>query len=127
MTEEYKKKYETSVESEIDRVIVNKDAKDVYKLLFYNYYELDARIIHKSLREKKDEKALVEVFVSRPYWYLQTVDEEYKRIYGLSLKDDLAKDKKSDFNTFVLCIMNTPRSKKVVSKLKSKQEMQLKK
>ena len=111
MAEEYKKKYETSVISEIDRVIVNKDAKEVCKLLFYNYYELDARIIHKALREKKDEKALVEVFASRPYWYLQTVDEEYKRIYGLSLKDDLAKDKKSDFNTFVLCIMNTPRSK----------------
>ena len=111
MADEYQKKYETSVFEEINRVIQNKETKQVCTMLFYNYYELDARILHKALKEKKDEKVIVEIFASRPYWFLQIVDEEYKRLYGISLKDELAKEKKSDFITFLQCIMTTPRSK----------------
>ena len=111
MADEYQKKYETSVFEEINRVIQNKEAKQVCTMLFYNYYELDARILHKALKEKRDEKVIVEIFASRPYWFLQIVDEEYKRLYGISLKDELTKEKKSDFITFLQCIMTTPRSK----------------
>ena len=111
MADEYQKKYETSVFEEINRVIQNKETKQVCTMLFYNYYELDARILHKALKEKRDEKVIVEIFASRPYWFLQIVDEEYKRLYGISLKDELAKEKKSDFITFLQCIMTTPRSK----------------
>jgi hypothetical protein len=111
MADEYQKKYETSVFEEINRVIQNKETKQVCTMLFYNYYELDARILHKALKEKRDEKVIVEIFASRPYWFLQIVDEEYKRLYGISLKDELAKEKKTDFITFLQCIMTTPRSK----------------
>jgi hypothetical protein len=111
MADEYQKKYETSVFEEINRVIQNKETKQVCIMLFYNYYELDARILHKALKEKRDEKVIVEIFASRPYWFLQIVDEEYKRLYGISLKDELAKEKKTDFITFLQCIMTTPRSK----------------
>ena len=111
MADEYQKKYETSVFEEINRVIQNKETKQVCTMLFYNYYELDARILHKALKEKRDEKVIVEIFASRPYWFLQIVDEEYKRLYGISLKDELTKEKKSDFITFLQCIMTTPRSK----------------
>ena len=111
MADEYQKKYETSVFEEINRVIQNKETKQVCTMLFYNYYELDARILHKALKEKRDEKVIVEIFASRPYWFLQIVDEEYKRLYGISLKDELTKEKKSDFIAFLQCIMTTPRSK----------------
>ena len=111
MADEYQKKYETSVFEEINRVIQNKETKQVCTMLFYNYYELDARILHKALKEKRDEKVIVEIFASRPYWFLQIVDEEYKRLYGISLKDELAKEKKTDFITFLQCVMTTPRSK----------------
>ena len=97
--------------SKKNRVIQNKETKQVCTMLFYNYYELDARILHKALKEKRDEKVIVEIFASRPYWFLQIVDEEYKRLYGISLKDELAKEKKTDFITFLQCIMTTPRSK----------------
>ena len=53
----------------------------------------------------------MEVFASRPHWFLQIVDEEYKKIYGISLKDELAKEKKSDFIKFLECILSTSRSK----------------
>ena len=111
IAEEYKIKYNKTIFDEINSLISNQDTKNIVTLLFYNYYELDARILHKAFKEgKRDEKAIVEVFASRPYWFLQYVDEEYKRIYGISLKDDIAKEKKSDLITFLLCILNTPRS-----------------
>ena len=111
IAEEYKIKYNKSVFDEIKNLISNEDVRNIVTLMFYNYYELDARILHKALREKKDEKAIVEVFASRPHWFLQIVDEEYKKIYGISLKDDLAKEKKSDFIKFLECILSTSRSK----------------
>ena len=111
IAEEYKIKYNKSVFDEIKKLITNEDVKNIVTLMFYNYYELDARILHKALREKKDEKAIVEVFASRPHWFLQIVDEEYKKIYGISLKDELAKEKKSDFIKFLECILSTSRSK----------------
>lgn len=112
IADEYKIKYKKTVFDEINSLISDKDTKYIVTLMFYNYYELDARILHKAFKEgKRDEKAIVEIFASRPHWYLQIVDEEYKKIYGISLKDDLLKEKKSDFITFLLCILSTPRSK----------------
>lgn len=112
IAEEYKQKFSKTIFEEINAKISNKDTKNIVTLMFYNYYELDARILHKAFKEgKRDEKAIVEIFASRPHWYLQIVDEEYKKIYGISLKDDLLKEKKSDFITFLLCILSTPRSK----------------
>ena len=112
MADEYKIKYKKTVFEEINSLISDKDTKYIVTLMFYNYYELDARILHKAFKEgKRDEKAIVEIFASRPHWYLQIVEEEYKKIYGISLKDDLLKEKKSDFITFLLCILSTPRSK----------------
>ena len=112
IADEYKIKYKKTVFEEINSLISDKDTKYIVTLMFYNYYELDARILHKAFKEgKRDEKATVEIFASRPHWYLQIVDEEYKKIYGISLKDDLLKEKKSDFITFLLCILSTPRSK----------------
>ena len=112
IADEYKIKYKKTVFDEINSLISDKDTKYIVTLMFYNYYELDARILHKAFKEgKRDEKAIVEIFASRPHWYLQIVDEEYKKIYGISLKDDLLKEKKSDFINFLLCILSTPRSK----------------
>jgi len=112
IADEYKIRYNKSVLDEINSLITDKNVKNIVSLMFYNYYELDARILHKALKEKKDEKAIVEVFASRPHWFLQTVDEEYNRIYGITLRDDLSHEKKSDFIKFLLCILNTPRDTK---------------
>ena len=62
--------------------------------MLYSYYELESRALHKAFKEKKDEKAIVEIFASRPHWFLQIIDGEYNRIYGISLKEDLEKKKK---------------------------------
>lgn len=111
IAEEYRIKYNKTVFEEINNLISDKDTKNIVSLMFYSYYELDARALHKAFKEKKkDEKAIVEIFASRPHWFLQIVDEEYNRIYGISLKGDLEKEKKSDFKAFLQCMLSTPRN-----------------
>ena len=110
IAEEYKIKYTRTIFEDLKKFITNKDTNYIITLMFYNYYELDARTIHKALKEgKRNEKPLIEIFASRPSWFLQIVNDEYKRIYGLSLKEELAKEKKSDFISFLQCILITPR------------------
>jgi annexin A7/11 len=112
IAEEYKQKFSKTIFEEINAKISNKDTKNIVTLMFYNYYELDARTIHKALKEgKRNEKPIIEIFASRPSWFLQIVNDEYKRIYGITLKEELAQEKKSDFITFLQCILVTPRLK----------------
>jgi annexin A7/11 len=112
IAEEYKQKFSKTIFEEINAKISNKDTKNIVALMFYNYYELDARTIHKALKEgKRNEKPIIEIFASRPSWFLQIVNDEYKRIYGITLKEELAQEKKSDFITFLQCILVTPRLK----------------
>ena len=112
IAEEYKQKFSKTVFEEINAKISNKDTKNIVTLMFYNYYELDARAIHKALKEgKRNEKPIIEIFASRPSWFLQIVNDEYKRIYGITLKEELAQEKKSYFITFLQCILVTPRLK----------------
>ena len=112
IAEEYKQKFSKTIFEEINTKISNKDTKNIVTLMFYNYYELDARTIHKALKEgKRNEKPIIEIFASRPSWFLQIVNDEYKRIYGITLKEELAQEKKSDFITFLQCILVTPRLK----------------
>ena len=112
IAEEYKLKYSKTIFEEINTYITDKDTNYIITLMFYNYYELDARTIHKALKEgKRNEKPLIEIFASRPSWFLQIVNDEYKRLYGITLKEELAQEKKSDFISFLQCILITPRLK----------------
>ena len=111
MAEEYKTKFTKTIFDEINTKISNKEAKYIITLMFYNYYELDARTLHKALKEKRNEKPIVEIFASRPTWFLQIVNDEYRRLYGITLKEELNQEKKSDFISFLQCILVTPRLK----------------
>ena len=112
IAEEYKLKYPKTIVEDINTYISNRDTRYLLSLMFYNYYELDARTIHKALKEgRRNEKPVIEIFASRPSWFLQIVNDEYKRIYGITLKEELALEKKSDFISFLQCILVTPRLK----------------
>ena len=97
ISEEYKSKFQKTIFDDINSQILNKEVKNIITLMFYNYYELDARTLHKALKEKRNEKPIVEIFASRPSWFLQIVNDEYKRLYGITLKEELSQEKKSDF------------------------------
>ena len=111
IAEEYKSKFQKTIFDDINSQILNKEVKNIITLMFYNYYELDARTLHKALKEKRNEKPIVEIFASRPSWFLQIVNDEYKRLYGITLKEELSQEKKSDFISFLQCILVTPRLK----------------
>ena len=111
IAEEYKSKFTKTIFDDINTQISNKDVKYIVTLMFYNYYELDARTLHKAIKEKRNEKPIVEIFASRPSWFLQIVNDEYKKLYGITLKEELSQEKKSDFISFLQCILVTPRLK----------------
>ena len=111
IAEEYKSKFQKTIFDDINSQILNTEVKNIITLMFYNYYELDARTLHKALKEKRNEKPIVEIFASRPSWFLQIVNDEYKRLYGITLKEELSQEKKSDFISFLQCILVTPRLK----------------
>lgn len=84
--------------------------KDILIYMFYSPYELDARLLHNALHGfKTDTKLVVEIFASRPKWYLELIDQEYKKIFKMTLKSELEKYKHKDFYKFLLCIFETER------------------
>ena len=110
MVDEYQEQFSENLFDVLNKKFSG-ELKEIVTFLFYNPYELDARIINNSLRGKKrDEKAVIEIICSRPYWYLQTVDQEYFRLYNIHLKDELNKEKSAEFKSFLICILTTPRA-----------------
>jgi hypothetical protein len=107
------------------------DLRDILTYMFYNPYELDARLLYKSFQGfRTDTKVIIEIFATRPKWYLELVDKEYERIYKRSLKSELEKKKNKDFYKFLLCLFNTERGEgkhmdisegeKIVEEMKTK-------
>ena len=86
------------------------DVRDILTYMFYNPYELDARLLNKSLQGfRTDTKIIIEIFATRPKWYLEYIDKEYHRIYKKTLKSELEKKKNRDFYKFLLCLFETER------------------
>ena len=81
--------------------------KEILTYMFYNPYELDERLLNNSFI-KKDKKLIIEIFASRPKWYLELIDQEYKRIFNYSLRSEIEK-KKKDFYKFLLCLLDIER------------------
>lgn len=106
----YEHKFKKNLLEDIQKNF-SSDLKDILTYYFYSPYELDARILYKSLHSfRKDEKAIIEIFASRPQWYLEKINEEYSKINKISLKNDLLKEKKNDFYIFLSCLLETPRN-----------------
>lgn len=105
---QYKLKYGKTIQDAIEAVLVP-NVKEIIKYMFYNPYELDARFLNRAIKAKKDEKVVVEIFASRPHWFLQVVNNEYKRLFGVYLKEEIEKEK-GEFYKFILAIYENPRS-----------------
>lgn len=86
------------------------DLKEIITYMFYSPYELDARLLNTALSGfRTDSKLIVEIFASRPKWYLELIDQEYKKLYKVTLKSVLEKKKNNNFNKFLLCLFETER------------------
>lgn len=106
----YQYKYQKNLIELISKLFTS-DLKDILTYFFYSPYELDARILNKSLHSfRKDEKAIIEIFASRPQWYLQKINEEYQKLFNISLNKEFEKEKKNEFYIFLRCLLDTPRN-----------------
>ena len=90
-------------------LVFSSPLKDILTYMFYSPYELDARLLYNAFHSfRGDTKLIVEIFASRPKWYLEYIDQEYNRIYKVTLRSEIEK-KKKDFNKFLLCLLDTER------------------
>ena len=84
--------------------------REILIYMFYSPYELDARLLYTAMHSlRTDTKLIVEIFASRPKWYLGLIDEEYKKLYKVTLRSEIEKKKNKDFNKFLLCLMDSER------------------
>ena len=101
--------YSKSIISLLDSAFKG-DLKEVITYMFYSPYELDARLLNTALSGfKTNSKLIVEIFASRPKWYLELIDQEYKKLYKVTLKSVLEKKKSNNFYKFLLCLFETER------------------
>ena len=90
-------------------IVFSGNLREILVYMFYSPYELDARLINTALKGfRTDKKLIVEIFASRPKWYLDLIDEEYKRLFKCTLRSEIGK-KKKDFNKFLMCLFDTER------------------
>ena len=84
--------------------------RELLTYMFYSPYELDARLLYSAIHSlRTDTKLIIEIFASRPKWYLALIDQEYKKLYKVTLRSEIEKKKNKDFNKFLLCLMDTER------------------
>ena len=84
--------------------------KELLTYMFYSPYELDARLLYGAYHSfRGDNKLIVEIFASRPKWYLDLVDEEYRKLYKVTLKSEIERKKNNNFNKFLLCLLENER------------------
>lgn len=79
--------------------------------LFTDPVEYDIDSIYKSLKSKEiDKDTLIEIFASRPWWYLNKIKEMYERKYKKNLEKELVDDSSDDFKIILALLLKNERS-----------------
>ena len=105
----YKKKFTNTIQQDIKDKLSGNLCNLVFNL-FDLPYEYDARELHRSLTSfKKDEKAIIEIIITRPRSHLILVQKIYKKFYDTSLKNDILNLSNKTFAEFIMAIISSPR------------------
>ena len=105
----YKKKFPNLIQKDIQTQLSGDFGKLVLNL-FDLPYEYDARELHRSLTSfKKDEKAIIEIIITRPRSHLILVQKIYKKFYNVSLKNDILNLSDKTFSEFLITILASNR------------------
>ena len=112
----YKKKFPNLIQKDIQTQLSGDLGKLVLNL-FDLPYEYDARELHRSLTSfKKDEKAIIEIIITRPRSHLILVQKIYKKFYNVSLKNDILNLSDKNFSEFLITILSSNRPSGVTIK-----------
>ena len=105
----YKKKFPNLIQKDIQTQLSGDFGKLVLNL-FDLPYEYDARELHRSLTSfSKDEKAIIEIIITRPRSHLILVQKIYKKFYNVSLKNDILNLSDKTFSEFLITILASNR------------------
>ena len=108
MNDHIEKNHKMSIIKALE-IVFSGSLREILIYMFYSPYELDARLLNTAIKGfRTDTKLIVEIFASRPKWYLDLVDEEYNRLFKCTLRSEISK-KKKDFNQFLMCLFDTER------------------
>ena len=83
---------------------------DICINMFDTPYEYDAKELNKVLSVTGfEDDTVIEIFSTRPKYFLEIVDLAYQKFYNISLKDEIKKQYPKLFADFLLAIMDNER------------------
>ena len=99
------------------------DFMDLLKSHFKGYYrkmllalytdpiEYDVDLIYKAIKGAgTDEDVLIEIFASRPGWYINKIKNKYQEKYNKDLEKDVEGDTSGNFRKLLISLLQCKRS-----------------
>jgi len=87
------------------------DEKKIMLALFTDPLEFDVDCIYKAIKGAgTDEDVLIEIFASRPGWYLKRIKKLYKKKYERDLEKDVEDDTSFSFKKLLISLLQCKRS-----------------
>ena len=87
------------------------DFKKLMLALFTDPVEYDADCIYRAIKGAgTDEETLIEIFASRPNWYLNKIKSIYKEKYKKDLEEHVRGDTSGDFRSLLVSLIQGKRS-----------------
>ena len=105
----YKTKYGEDLMSEL-KTNLSGIYKKIMLALFKDPVEYDIDSIYKCIKADASKNVLIEIFASRPDWYLNKIKNLYVRKYNIELENQIKKGTLDDFKKLLLQILECKRS-----------------
>ena len=105
----YKQKFEKDLMSDLRSSFAGIYLKIILGL-FTDPVEFDIDYIYKCLKEEISYNILIEIFASRPDWYLNKIKNLYQRKYNIELEEHIKEGTQDDFKKLLIQILNNERS-----------------
>ena len=105
----YKQKFDKDLMSDLKSSFAGIYLKIILGL-FTDPVEFDIDYIYKCLKEDASYNILIEIFASRPDWYLNKIKNLYQRKYNIELEEHIKEGTLDDFKKLSLQILQSERS-----------------
>ena len=105
----YKQKFDKDLMSDLKSSFAGIYLKIILGL-FTDPVEFDIDYIYKCLKEDTSYNIIIEIFASRPDWYLNKIKNLYQRKYNIELEEHIKEGTLDDFKKLLLQILQSERS-----------------
>ena len=107
---EYKAMFGKDLMSDLNSKLYGNYSKTMLAL-FTDPVEFDVDSIYKAIKGAgTDEDTLIEIFASRPSWYLKKIKKKYNEKYERDLEEDVIGDASGPFKKLLVSLLQCKRS-----------------